>query len=351
MLPRNATARDAGELPSSSVSNFTVTSSPSHVKLKSPLPPTPPSSNPLKRKLALDTLAADNSLPVTCDSGVKQLVEFEVYDFNDSSCCLESQREAALLIGQFATTDSDCKIHIGQRGAINPLIDMLESSDLQLREMSTFAFNLPVFLFRNDNLAVYQAHSRVCNKDVKKIGREDARAKTYELTNHNGITFLVEQVSHHPPMSDGHAENEHFTHEVTSKLKTKFLGNSVDVYPVGRTRVTLKKHGVVLDLVPPPTKVNNLIFGRTWIYSLGEMIMTNLTTGDKAVLYFQQYGWFGAGCYEVDGYVYNSSEEPNILMTGKWNQSKNFQPCDSEGERLPNTELKEAYICYYVMHC
>jgi len=42
------------------------------------------------------------------------------------------------------------------------------------------------------------------------------------------------QVSHHPPMSAGHAENEHFTYDVTSKLKTKFLGNSVDVYPVGR---------------------------------------------------------------------------------------------------------------------
>ena len=43
------------------------------------------------------------------------------------------------------------------------------------------------------------------------------------------------QVSHHPPMSAGHAENEHFTYDVTSKLKTKFLGNSVDVYPVGRS--------------------------------------------------------------------------------------------------------------------
>jgi kinesin family protein 15 len=93
MLPRNATAKDAAELPSSSSPsssaksrptprkhsqtkensdpNFTVTSSPSHVKLKSPLPPRPPSSNPLKRKLALDTLAADNSLPATSDSGVK----------------------------------------------------------------------------------------------------------------------------------------------------------------------------------------------------------------------------------------------------------------------------------------
>lgn len=60
-----------------------------------------------------------------------------------------------------------------------------------------------------------------------------------------------------------------------------------------RTRVTLKRDGVVLDLVPPPTKAHNLIFGRTWVDSSGEMIMTNLTTGDKAVLYFQPCGWFG----------------------------------------------------------
>lgn len=73
---------------------------------------------------------------------------------------------------------------------------------------------------------------------------------------------------------------------------------------VCRTRVTLKKHGVVLDLVPPPTKVNNLIFGRTWIDSPGEMIMTNLTTGDKAVLYFQQCGWFGSVTFPVRIFVF-----------------------------------------------
>ncbi|KAJ6827324.1 branched-chain-amino-acid aminotransferase-like protein 2 isoform X1 [Iris pallida] len=59
------------------------------------------------------------------------------------------------------------------------------------------------------------------------------------------------KVSHHPPMSTGHAENKHFTYNITSKLRTKFLGNSFEVYPVGRTWVTLKRAGVVLDLVPP----------------------------------------------------------------------------------------------------
>lgn len=66
-----------------------------------------------------------------------------------------------------------------------------------------------------------------------------------------------------------------------------------------RSRVTLKRDGVVLDLVPPPTKVNNLIFGRTWVDSPGEMVLTNLTTGDKVVLYFQPCGWFGYSLYPL----------------------------------------------------
>ncbi|KAL0784707.1 hypothetical protein Bca101_000952 [Brassica carinata] len=56
-----------------------------------------------------------------------------------SSCCPESQREAALLLGQFASTDSDCKVHIVQRGAVRPLIEMLQSPYVQLKEMSAFA--------------------------------------------------------------------------------------------------------------------------------------------------------------------------------------------------------------------
>lgn len=48
------------------------------------------------------------------------------------------------------------------------------------------------------------------------------------------ICFFLYQVSHHPPMGAAHAENEHFSYDITSKVKTKFLGNSVDVYPLGR---------------------------------------------------------------------------------------------------------------------
>jgi hypothetical protein len=57
---------------------------------------------------------------------------------------------------------------------------------------------------------------------------------------------------------------------------------------------------------------------------------------------------FRAGRYELDGYVYSAAEEPKIMMTGKWNQSMSFQPCDQEGEPLPGTELKEVIVCYRV---
>lgn len=59
-----------------------------------------------------------------------------------SSKCTESQREAALLLGQFATTpgsDPDYKVRIVQRGAVRPLIEMLYRDDPQLREMAAFA--------------------------------------------------------------------------------------------------------------------------------------------------------------------------------------------------------------------
>ncbi|KAL5973340.1 Oxysterol-binding protein-related protein 3A [Asimina triloba] len=127
-------------------------------------------------------------------------------------------------------------------------------------------------------ISVYYAYQRTWKPFNPILG------ETYEMVNHGGITFLAEQVSHHPPMCAGHAENDHFTYDLTSKLKTKFLGNSVDVYPVGR-----------------------------------------------------------AGRYEVDGYVYNAEEEPKILMTGKWNEAMSYQPCDLEGEPLSGTELKEVW--------
>lgn len=55
-----------------------------------------------------------------------------------------------------------------------------------------------------------------------------------------------------------------------------------------------------------------------------------------------------AGRFEVDGYVYTAAEEPKIMMTGKWNKSMSYQPCDQEGDPLPGTELKEVRLSFSI---
>jgi hypothetical protein len=46
-----------------------------------------------------------------------------------------------------------------------------------------------------------------------------------------GLQLL--QVSHHPPVSAAHAENSSWTYDIVSAPTTKFLGNSLEVYPKG----------------------------------------------------------------------------------------------------------------------
>ncbi|EFN59995.1 hypothetical protein CHLNCDRAFT_133152 [Chlorella variabilis] len=58
-----------------------------------------------------------------------------------------------------------------------------------------------------------------------------------------GMKYIAEQVSHHPPVGAGHGETELWTYDIVSAPKTKFLGNSVEVYPIGRTRIRLKPTG------------------------------------------------------------------------------------------------------------
>lgn len=63
--------------------------------------------------------------------------------------------------------------------------------------------------------------------------------ETFEWTNGN-LRYIAEQVSHHPPIGAAHMENEHFIVEQFHHVKTKFLGNSLEIHPTGRTVVTLK---------------------------------------------------------------------------------------------------------------
>lgn len=155
--------------------------------------------------------------------------------------------------------------------------------------------------------------------------------ETFEVALPDGAVYLAEQVSHHPPIAAAHCESDKYTYDIVSCPKTKFYGNSIDVFPYGITRIQLKKSGDIYALVPPITRANNLLLGMTWVDTFGDLLVVNLTKGNYAALHFHQCGWFGGGRHKVAGTVYSADGEPKLAVCGKWNEQMSYMACDAEG--------------------
>ena len=169
--------------------------------------------------------------------------------------------------------------------------------------------------------------------------------ETLQIDLPGGGRYLSEQVSHHPPIGVGHGETDLWEYDITSTPKTKFLGNSLEVYPLGRTRIRLKTTGEVFSLLPPNSKAYNLIVGSMWVDTFGEFKLNNVTTGAHLELEYKQCGWFGAGRYEVDGFAMDADGTKKLRVYGKWNEFMSFEPVDAGGEVLPDSEATDMWTC------
>lgn len=146
------------------------------------------------------------------------------------------------------------------------------------------------------------------------------------------VRYIAEQISHHPPIAVAHGENEKWLYDITAGTKTTFLGNSIEINCVGRTRITLRKTGETFTILPPISKVQNLFVGGAWVDNYGELIVKNRTTGVTATLVLEPCGWFGANRYECNGEVTDAEGKPKLLLAGKCNEDLAMIPCNEQGE-------------------
>ncbi|XP_057752775.1 kinesin-like protein KIN-12B [Arachis stenosperma] len=167
MLPRNAILREThtptpAEFPSPSPSPSSTAKKPRpsrrnrstkendpppehhNARFKSLLPPRPPSSNPLKRKLALDVPLNDNSVPANFDSGVKVVVRMRPLRHDkeevDSSGVKKISNDSLFINGQNFTFDSVADTNATQ-------LDIFELVGAPLVENCLAGFNSSVFAY------------------------------------------------------------------------------------------------------------------------------------------------------------------------------------------------------------
>lgn len=148
-------------------------------------------------------------------------------------------------------------------------------------------------------------------------------SETYEYVRPDkGFRFLVEQVSHHPPVGAAWAESKKWTYYGESAVKSKFYGRAFDINPLGTWFLRLRPASGGEELFTwkkVTTSVIGIITGSPTVDNYGIMEVKNWTTGEVCTLDFKARGWKASSAYQVFGKVVDADGQPRWSIGGRWN--------------------------------
>jgi len=114
--------------------------------------------------------------------------------------------------------------------------------------------------------------------------------------------------------------SDNFAMQLEMELKTKFRGNSSDVFVHGTNQFLIPKYGDEFIWGHLETCAHNVIVGWMWIDHFGTLEVANKATGEKASINFTRCGWLGAGRYELSGDITDKDGVVRMRIKGKWNE-------------------------------
>ncbi|KAI5965465.1 hypothetical protein KGF57_000731 [Candida theae] len=143
--------------------------------------------------------------------------------------------------------------------------------------------------------------------------------------------LVVEQVSHHPPISACHATSPKWEYYGENAVDSKFYGRSFDFKHLGKmfcvvrpnNGVKDKNGNIVAEELYSWKKVNTsvvgIMVGNPTVDNYGKMIVENHTTGDKIVVDMKQRGWRASSAYQLSGQALDRNGTPQWALGGHWN--------------------------------
>ncbi|XP_039876630.1 oxysterol-binding protein-related protein 3-like isoform X1 [Simochromis diagramma] len=147
--------------------------------------------------------------------------------------------------------------------------------------------------------------------------------ETYECDRPDkGFRFIAEQVSHHPPVSACHADSKNFTFWQDVRWKNKFWGKSMEIVPMGTTRVTLPAFGDHYEWNKVTSCIHNILSGQRWIEHYGEMAIKNINSNVcQCKITFVKARTWSSTVNEIEGVVTDSDGKVVHSIFGKWNEA------------------------------
>ncbi|EST06283.1 Oxysterol-binding protein [Kalmanozyma brasiliensis GHG001] len=148
--------------------------------------------------------------------------------------------------------------------------------------------------------------------------------ETFECVREDkNLKFLAEKVVHQPPIVAFYAEGKGWKAQGWSAVKNKFWGKSLELIPEGAIRIEFGD-GDVFSINKPSSFMRNLLAGNKYLEHVGELTVTNESSGQRAVIEFKEGTmWGGSGSRNgVEGKVYDANDSNVTSLKGKW--SDNF---------------------------
>ncbi|EDO36148.1 predicted protein [Nematostella vectensis] len=150
------------------------------------------------------------------------------------------------------------------------------------------------------------------------------------------VTFIAEQVSHHPPISAFYAENRAKSISFGAHIwtKSKFLGLSVGVENVGQGCVSVLPFDEEY-IVTFPNGYGRSILTVPWMEIGGKVAITCAKTGYSATVQFHCKPFYGGKKHRISCEVMAPSEKkPFLTIQGEWNGQMYAKFADDEEETL-----------------
>lgn len=135
------------------------------------------------------------------------------------------------------------------------------------------------------------------------------------------LTFVAEQVSHHPPISAFYAEhyNKRITFNAYIYTKSKFLGLSICVYNIGCGIVNVLDHDEQY-VVTFPNGYGRSILTVPWIELGGSVTITCAKTGYSSNIEFLTKPFYGNKKHKITADVFAPNDKkPFLSINGEWN--------------------------------
>ncbi|XP_056388230.1 oxysterol-binding protein-related protein 9 isoform X4 [Hyla sarda] len=137
----------------------------------------------------------------------------------------------------------------------------------------------------------------------------------------NNVTFVSEQVSHHPPISAFYAEcyNKRIQFNAHIWTKSKFLGMSIGVHNIGQGCVSCLDYDEHYILTFP-NGYGRSILTVPWVELGGECNINCSKTGYSATITFHTKPFYGGKKHRVTAEIYPPNDKKSFCsVEGEWN--------------------------------